>query len=77
MHAGGRAVINEATEHLIHELRTTTGELWELVDAVRWRPLHVVAIRAEQIVRWRTDDADSWQLVLEWLTQMDVDVDLS
>lgn len=70
-------LLDEATEHLIHELRGGTGDLWDLVDAVRWQPLHVIAVSAEQIVRWRTDDARAWQLVLEWLTRMDVEVNLS
>ena len=69
-------LLDEATEQLIHELRGSAGDLWDLVDAVRWRPLHVVDISAEQIVRWRTDDARSWQLVLDWLTRMDVEVNL-
>jgi hypothetical protein len=50
---------------------TTIGE------AVRRRPLHVVVIPAEVVVYWRAHDPHEWQLVLEWLTTMGVEVDVS
>lgn len=68
--------INEATENLIHQLRGCPTDLAKLVEAVRWRPLRVVAIPAEAIIHWRKDDPRSWKLVLEWLTAMDVEVNL-
>jgi hypothetical protein len=63
--------------NLIHELRGCTPDLVQLVETVRWRPLHAVAIPAEAIVHWRTDEPRSWKVVLEWLTTMDVDVNVS
>jgi hypothetical protein len=69
--------IDEATENLIHQLRGRPVDLVELVDAVRWRPLHIVAIPAELIIHWRNEEPSSWRLVLEWLTTMDVEVNLS
>jgi hypothetical protein len=39
--------------------------------------LHVVAIPAEAIAHWRTDEPRSWDVVLEWLTTMDVEVNVS
>lgn len=63
--------------HLIHELRGGPADLMQLVEAVRWRPLHVVAIPAEAIAHWRTDEPRSWKVVLEWLTTMDVEVTVS
>jgi hypothetical protein len=69
--------ITEPTEHMIHELRGTPVDLVRLVEAVRWRPLHVVAIPAEAIIHWRNDEPRSWKVVLEWLTTMDVEVNVS
>jgi hypothetical protein len=69
--------INEPTEHMIHQLRGTSTDLVRLVEAVRWRPLHVVAIPAEAIIHWRTDEPRSWNVVLEWLTTMDVEINVS
>jgi hypothetical protein len=69
--------INEPTEHMIHQLRGTPTDLVRLVEAVRWRPLHVVAIPAEAIIHWRTDEPRSWNVVLEWLTTMDVEINVS
>ncbi len=69
--------ITEPTEHMIHELRGTPVDLVRLVEAVRWRPLHVVAIPAEAIIHWRTDEPRSWNVVLEWLTTMDVEINVS
>jgi len=62
---------------MIHELRGGPADLVQLVETVRWRPLHVVAIPAEAIVHWRTDEPRSWDVVLEWLTTMDVEVNVS
>ena len=62
---------------MIHELRRGPADLVQLVEAVRWRPLHVVAIPAETIAHWRTDEPRSWNVVLEWLTTMDVEVTVS
>jgi hypothetical protein len=70
-------MMSEATENLIHELRGSPTDLAKLVDAVRRRPLHVVDISTEAIIRWRIDDPRSWKLVLEWLTTMDVEVNLN
>jgi hypothetical protein len=70
-------MIDEATENVIHQLRGSRLDLVELVETVRWRPLHLVVIPAEAIIRWRTEEPASWQLVLDWLTTMNVDVDLS
>jgi len=70
-------MINEPTENLIHELRGSPPDLAQLVEAVRWRPLRVVDIPTEAIIRWRTDDSRSWKLVLEWLTIMDVEVNVN
>jgi len=62
---------------MIHELRGGPADLVQLVETVRWRPLHVVAIPAEAIAHWRTDEPRSWDVVLEWLTTMDVEVNVS
>jgi len=70
-------MINEATDSVIHELRGSPTDLAKLVEAVRGRPLHVVDISAEAIIRWRNDDPCLWQLVLEWLTTMDVEVNVN
>jgi hypothetical protein len=69
--------INEATENVVHQLRGRSTDLVSLVDTVRRRPLHVVVIPAEVIVYWRKEDPREWQLVLEWLTSMGVEVNLS
>jgi hypothetical protein len=69
--------IGEATENMIHQLRGRPADLVELVEAIRWRPLHVVAIPAEAILHWRSEEPRSWKLVLEWLTIMGVEVNLS
>ena len=71
------AAINEPTENMIHQLCGSPADLVQLVEAVRWRPLHVVAIPAEAIVHWRTDEPGSWNVVLEWLTTMGVDITVS
>jgi len=68
--------IDEATENMIHQLRGRPTDLVELVEIIRWRPLRVVAIPAEAIVHWRSEEPRSWQLVLEWLTIMDVEVNI-
>jgi len=70
-------MINGATENLIHELRGSPTDLAKLVEAVRWRPPHAVDISTETIIRWRKDDPRSWKRVLEWLTTMDVEVNLN
>jgi hypothetical protein len=70
-------MINEATDNVIHVLRGSPTDLAKLVEAVRGRPLHVVDISAEAIIRWRTDDPCLWKLVLEWLTTMDVEVNVN
>ena len=69
--------INDPTENLLHELREGPASLVKLVEAVRWRPLHIVDISAEAIIGWRTDDPRAWRLVLEWLTAMDVEVNVN
>jgi hypothetical protein len=69
--------INDPAENLLHELRESPVNLVELVEAVRGRPLHVVDISAEAIIGWRTDDPRAWKLVLEWLTIMDVEVNVN
>jgi len=69
--------IDEATENLIHQLRGNPTDLTQLVEAVRWRPLRVVAIPAEAIIHWRRTAPRSWKLVLEWLTIMDVEVNVN
>jgi len=69
--------INEATENVIHQLRGRTTDLVSLVETVRRRPLRVVVIPAEVVMYWRTQDPHEWQLVLEWLTSMDVEVKVS
>jgi len=63
--------------HMTHELRGGPADLVQLVEAVRWQPLHVVAIPAEAIAHWRTDEPRCWNAVLEWLTTMDVEVTVS
>jgi len=68
---------NAATDNVIPELRGSPTDLAKLVEAVRGRPLHVVDISTEAIIRWRKDDPRSWKLVLEWLTTMDVEVNLN
>jgi len=70
-------MMNEATENLIDELRGSPIDLAKLVESIRWRPCRVVNISAEAIIRWRTDDSRSWKLVLEWLTIMDVEVNVN
>jgi len=52
-------------------------DLIELVNAVRCQPLHVVAIPAEAIIHWRQDEPRSWKAVLEWLTTMDVEINVN
>jgi hypothetical protein len=69
--------IGEATENVIHQLRGRPTDLVSLVETVRRRPLHVVVIPAEVIVYWRAHDPREWQLVLEWLTTMGVEVNVS
>jgi hypothetical protein len=69
--------IGEATENVVHQLRGRPTDLVSLVETVRRRPLHVVVIRAEVIMYWRAEEPHSWQLVLEWLTTMDVEINLS
>ena len=68
---------NAATDNVIPELRGSPTDLAKLVEAVRGRPLHVVEISAEAIIRWRNDDPCLWKLVLEWLTTMDVDINVN
>ena len=67
-------MIDEATDSILHQLSGSPTDLAKLVEAVRGRPLHVVDISAEAIIRWRNDDPCLWKLVLEWLTTMDVEV---
>ena len=69
--------IGEVTENVIHQLRGRPTDLVSLVDTVRRRPLRVVIIPAEVIMYWRAEDPGEWQLVLEWLTTMNVEVILS
>lgn len=69
--------IDDPTENMIRQLRGSPVDLVQLVEAVRWRPLHVIAIPAEAVIHWRTDEPHSWQVVLEWLTSMDVEVNVS
>jgi len=52
-------------------------DLIELVNAVHCQPLHVVAVPAETVIHWRKDEPDSWKLVLEWLTAMDVEINVN
>ena len=68
--------INEPTENVIHQLRGGPTDLVQLVEAVRWRPLHIVVIPAEAILHWRHEEPRSWRLVLEWLTIMDVEINV-
>src|SRR2546422_899919 len=56
--------IDEPTENLIHQLRGGPADLANLVEAVRWRPLRVVAIPAGSIIHWRKYDPRSWQQLL-------------
>jgi hypothetical protein len=65
------------TETLVRELQGRSRDLTELVDAVRRGPLRAVGIPAEKIIHWRRDEPHSWELVLEWLTLMDVEIDVS
>ena len=67
-------MIDEAIDSVLHQLSGSPTDLAKLVEAVRGRPLHVVDISAEAIIRWRNDDPCLWKLVLEWLTTMDVEV---
>jgi hypothetical protein len=69
-------MINEAADGVIQELTGSPTDLARLVEAVRGRPLHVVDISAEAILRWRNDDPYLWKRVLEWLTVMDVEVNV-
>ena len=69
--------IGEPTENVIHQLRGRTTDLVSLVENVRRRPLRVVIIPAEVVMYWRTEEPGAWALVLEWLTTMDVEVNLS
>ena len=68
--------IDELTENMVHQLRGRPADLVQLVEAVRWRPLRVVVIPAEVIIHWRAEEPRSWKLVLEWLTLMDVEIDV-
>ena len=69
-------MINEAADGVIQELTGSPTDLARLVEAVRGRPHHVVDISAEAILRWRNDDPYLWKRVLEWLTVMDVEVNV-
>ena len=64
-------MVNEAA--VIHELR----EWAKLVETIYRRRRRVVVISAEAIIRWRKDDPRSWKLVLEWLTRMDVEINVN
>jgi hypothetical protein len=70
-------MMDEPTDNVIHGLRGSPTDLVKLVEAVRGRPVRVVDISAEAIIHWRTDDPYLWKLVLEWLTTMDVDVNVN
>ncbi len=70
-------MIKEAAEKLLHELWGSPTDLAKLVEGVRWRPLPALNISTEAIIRWRNDDPRSWKLVLEWLTTMDVEINLN
>jgi hypothetical protein len=70
-------MINAATDDVIHELRGSPTDLAKFVEAVRRRRPHAVDISAEAIIRWRNDDPCLWKLVLEWLTTMDVEVNVN
>jgi hypothetical protein len=72
-----RATINEATENVVHQLQGCPTDLVQLVEAVRRRPLRIVVIPAETIILWRSEEPSSWSLVLEWLTTMDVEINVS
>jgi len=69
--------VDLVTEILVRELQGRSRDLTELVNAVRRQPLRAVGIPAETIIHWRRDEPHSWELVLEWLTLMDVEIDVS
>ena len=48
----------------------------DIAEAVRWRSLRAVAIRAEVVLHWRREDSRSWQILLEWLTRMDIEIEV-
>ena len=66
--------IDEATEKLTIEPGERPADLVDLVQAVRGQSVRVVAIPAEVILHWRNEEPRSWQIVLEWLTRMDVEI---
>ena len=72
-----RTTIEEATENVVHQLQGCPTDLVQLVETVRRRPLRIVAIPAEVIIHWRNEEPSSWKLVLDWLTTMDVEVNVS
>jgi hypothetical protein len=76
-HHADLATIRQATQRLIHELAGRPTKLRELVDAVRRQSLPIVALSAEEIIHWREDEPRSWELVLEWLTIMDVEINVN
>lgn len=69
-------VTHTATDELLHRLRGLPADLLQLVEAVRGRECRHVVIPAETILHWRSQDPRSWELVLDWLTTMDVDIDV-
>jgi len=48
----------------------------DVAEAVRWRALRAVAIPAEVVLHWRSEDSRAWQILLEWLTRMDVEIEV-
>ena len=66
--------IDGATEKLIVEPGERPADLVEFVQAARPQPLRVVAIPAEVILHWRSEEPRAWQVVLEWLTRLDVEI---
>jgi hypothetical protein len=65
-----------ATDEVLHRLRSMPTDLVQLVEAVRTRQFRHVVVPAETILHWRNYDPQSWQLVLDWLTAMDVNLDV-
>ena len=70
-------VSGEAAHTLVVERGARPADLVDdIAEAVRWRSLRAVAIPAEVVLHWRCEDSRSWQILLEWLTRMDVEIEV-
>jgi|SRR6267378_3554014 hypothetical protein len=66
--------IDDPAERVLSKLRESPTDLPKLVVRVSQGRRGVVGISAQAIERWNKDDADSWELVREWLARRAVSV---